>query len=328
MTPAGCDVADAAPLPVLHDDGDWLAVHKPAGLLVHRSPLDAANTDTVQRRLKAQLGAWLLPVHRLDRGTSGVLLLARTPAGVRAAQAPFLDGRVRKHYLGFVRGWPAGPQAVDHPLRPEDSSPDAPAQPAWTAFAPLARLAVDGGADPRHPQSRYALVAAWPRSGRRHQIRRHLKHLAHPLVGDATHGKGGHNRWWADALGRPRLWLHAQALGLPHPDGGWLQLASPLDAPWNADWQALAAWPGWQTPWPDAAWARRPPELPARLAAEARAWAGEGSAGSDPAGAADTADTAEAASADAASAAAADAAPARPASTTATAVRPGGRPPR
>lgn len=259
------DAAEAAPLTLLHDDGDWLAVHKPAGLLVHRSPLDAANTDTVQRRLKAQLGAWLLPVHRLDRGTSGVLLLARTPAAVRAAQAPFLDGRVRKHYLGLVRGWPAGPMAVDHPLRPEDAGPEAPAQPAWTAFAPLARLAVEGGADPRHPQSRYALVAAWPRSGRRHQIRRHLKHLAHPLVGDATHGKGEHNRWWAAALGRPRLWLHAQALGLPHPDGGWLHLASPLDAPWNADWQALAAWPGWQTPWPEAAWGATSPELPAEL---------------------------------------------------------------
>ncbi|MBL0719670.1 pseudouridine synthase [Piscinibacter sp. Jin2] len=265
MNPIGHDGADTAPLTVLHEAGDWLAVHKPAGLLVHRSPLDAANTDTVQRRLKAQLGAWLLPVHRLDRGTSGVLLLARTPAAARAAQAPFLEGRVRKHYLGLVRGWPAGPVAVDHPLRPEDAGPEAPAQPAWTAFAPLARLAVDGGADPRHPQSRYALVAAWPRSGRRHQIRRHLKHLAHPLVGDATHGKGEHNRWWAAALGRPRLWLHAQALGLPHPDGGWLHLASPLHAPWNADWQALAAWPGWQTPWPEAAWGATPPELPAGL---------------------------------------------------------------
>lgn len=235
-----------APLTLLHDDGRLLAVLKPAGLLVHRSPLDAATTDTVQQRLKAQLGAWLLPVHRLDKGTSGVLLLARDRDAARAAGACFQDGRVAKRYLAFVRGWPPAQATVDHALRPDDAPADAPAQPARSHILRRARLAVPGGADPRHAASRYALVEARPETGRRHQIRRHLKHLAHPIVGDSSHGKGEHNRWWAAALPPGRLWLHALALGLPHPDGGWLDLQAPLDAPGQADWQALLAWPGWQ----------------------------------------------------------------------------------
>ena len=74
-----------------------------------------------------------------------------------------------------------------------------------------------------------SLVEAWPSTGRRHQIRRHLKHLSHPILGDATHGKGPVNRWWAQRLGLQRLWLHAAELALPHPiSGDWLTLGSGL----------------------------------------------------------------------------------------------------
>lgn len=100
----------------------------------------------------------------------------------------------------------------------------------------------------RYPQTRVALVEALPITGRRHQIRRHLKHLAHPIIGDATHGKGAHNRWWAERLGVQRLWLHAASLSLPHPqrEGEWLHIASPLSsAALNADWQRLLSEP-WQ----------------------------------------------------------------------------------
>lgn len=254
-------------LRILHDDGVLLAVHKPPGLLVHRSPLDAAEADTVQRRLKAQLGAWLLPVHRLDKGTSG-LLLARTPAAARAAGLAFQTQSVAKRYLAFVRGWPPESVTLDHPLRPEDTPPEAPPLPACSAFARLARLELASSVDGRHPRSRYALVEARPFQGRRHQIRRHLKHLAHPIVGDATHGKGLHNRWWAARLGLGRLWLHALSLGLPHPDGGWLSLHAPLRE--DEGWAPLAAQDGWAEPWPRAeALAAGPagPDLPPGLPA-------------------------------------------------------------
>ncbi|RZU03100.1 pseudouridine synthase [Rivibacter subsaxonicus] len=236
------------PIPVLHDDGSVLSVHKPAGLLVHRSALDAHETDTLMRRLLHQTGHAWHAVHRLDKGTSGVLLLARDAVTARALGAAFAsEGAVRKHYLAFVRGWPPQAVGVDHALRPDDAPKDAPAQEARTLFEALAQMAVGNGLD-RFATSRYGLVRAQPLSGRRHQIRRHLKHLAHPVIGDATHGKGVHNRWWAAELGITRLWLHALELELAHPDGGTLHVVSPIGAAWNADWQRLLAHPAWSQP--------------------------------------------------------------------------------
>lgn len=227
-------------LPVLHDDGVVLAVHKPAGLLVHRTALDAHETRTAMELLRRQFGVRLHAIHRLDKGTSGVLLLARDARAASSLGAAFMAREADKRYRAFVRGWPPAEARVDHALRPDDAAPDAPALEAVTEFTRLECMEIANGVD-RYPMSRYALVEARPLTGRRHQIRRHLKHLAHPVIGDATHGKGPHNRWWAAQLGITRLWLHALELAVAHPDGGTLRVVSPLDAPWNADWQALAA---------------------------------------------------------------------------------------
>lgn len=237
----------ASPLPVLWHEGDCLAIHKPAGWLVHRTGLDAGETRFVVQTLRDQLGAPVHPVHRLDKGTSGVLLMALTPDAARRLSGCFERREVIKRYVALVRGWPASEARVDHALRPDDAPPDAPPQQAQTDFRLLARCSLDVPVD-RYPQTRVALVEAMPHTGRRHQIRRHLKHLAHPIIGDATHGKGAHNRWWAEHLGMQRLWLHAASLSLPHPhrDGEALHIASPLSAgELNADWQRLLREP-WQ----------------------------------------------------------------------------------
>ena len=129
--------------------------------------------------------------------------------------------------------------------------PDTPAQPAQTHFCSLARLELPESSDPRFAHTRASLVHAVPLTGRRHQIRRHLKHLAHPIIGDATHGKGPLNRWWATRLGQQRLWLHAWQLALPHPiTGEWLELDSGLLQRRTAttdidDWHRLLT----QLPW-------------------------------------------------------------------------------
>lgn len=198
---------------LLHDDAELLAVDKPAGLLVHRTALDAHEQRTALDLLRARLGVPLWPVHRLDKGTSGVLLFARSADAARAVGAEFEAGRVAKHYLALVRGWPADEGTVDHPLardpeRPSAGQPHGAASTGWGVRGRLEWPFPDG----RHPTSRYALVDAWPRTGRRHQIRRHFKHIAHPLVGDSTHGKGAHNRAVAAWLGSTRLWLHALRL--------------------------------------------------------------------------------------------------------------------
>lgn len=216
-------VTDAAPgLPVIHADSRLLAVHKPAGLLVHRTGLDAQADDDVVTRLRAALGAPVWPVHRLDKGTSGVLLLALDAATARHLGDVFTTGALHKRYLALVRGWPPDAGEIDAPLArdPELPSTGQPLLPACTRWQVLQRLVLPVPTHPQHADTRLALVAVQPLSGRRHQIRRHFKALAHPLVGDATHGKGPLNRSIAAHLGLARLWLHAEELQLTHPATG------------------------------------------------------------------------------------------------------------
>lgn len=246
----------APPLTVLWQDEHLVVVYKPAGWLVHRTGLDAHETRFVLQALRDQLGRHVWPVHRLDKGTCGVLVLALHAEAARALAQSFAQHQVHKRYLALVRGWlPAGPIEVDHALKPDDAPEDAPVQEAHTRLRCLAQLAWPEAYEARHPQTRLSLVEALPTTGRRHQIRRHLKHVAHPIIGDATHGKGPLNRWWAERLGGQRLWLHAQALALPHPvSGQWMQWQTDGEALAAAglaearQWQALCALAQWQAP--------------------------------------------------------------------------------
>lgn len=214
-------IPPARVLSILWRDERLIAVYKPAGWLVHRTGLDAGETRIVLQALRSQLGGQhVWPVHRLDKGTCGVLLLALDAEMARSMGQLFADGRVQKRYLARVRGWLNGPVEVNHALRPDDAGPEAPVQPSVSRFGLLARWEVDGAADGSFATSRCTLVWGEPLTGRRHQLRRHLKHLAHPILGDATHGKGAVNRWWASQWGVQRLWLHAQSLSFDHPSGG------------------------------------------------------------------------------------------------------------
>ena len=208
-------------LRLLHADDALVAIDKPAGLLVHRSALDAHETRTAADLLRAQLGAPVWMLHRLDKATSGVLAFARSAAVASALGEAFESGRVRKRYLALVRGWPPAEGEIDYALARDPELPSAgparlPAVTRWRRLACFEWPFADG----RHATSRYALVEIEPLSGRRHQIRRHFKHIAHPLVGDTTHGKSAHNRAVAAWLGTSRLWLHASRLELPGIDGG------------------------------------------------------------------------------------------------------------
>jgi tRNA pseudouridine65 synthase len=207
-------------LRLLHVDDTIVVIDKPAGLLVHPSPLDAHETRSAVELLREQLGVpvWLL--HRLDKATSGALAFALAADVASALGKAFESGAVRKRYLALVRGWPPEQGEIDYPLArdPERPSAGQPRLPAVTRWRRLARFEWPF-ADGRHDTSRYALVEVEPLSGRRHQIRRHFKHIAHPLVGDTTHGKGAHNRAVAAWLGTSRLWLHASRLELPAGNG-------------------------------------------------------------------------------------------------------------
>lgn len=223
LTPGRSTLPALGPAPtLLHQDARLWVVDKPPGLLVHRTALDAHESDCLVSRWTALTGERPLAVHRLDKGTSGVIVLARDAAAAASLGQAFEQGRVHKTYLALVRGWPADSGRIDHALArdPEQASAGQPRREALTEWRCLDRFEWPFSVDGRHPGSRYALVEARPLTGRRHQIRRHFKHIGHPLLGDSTHGKGPHNRAVAAWLGVQRLWLHALAVELPHPDDG------------------------------------------------------------------------------------------------------------
>ncbi len=213
------------PLQVLYCD-EWLGVvSKPAGLMVHDSALARGETDFAADRLREQFGKPIFLIHRLDRATSGCLLLAFDRETASALGKAVMAGGIEKDYLAVCRGWPVAPQfTVDHPL---DGGPGKPLKkPAQTAFHVLATCELELPSA-GFATSRYALLRASPITGRFRQIRRHLKHLSHHLIGDTSHGDGRHNRQFR-MLGIHRMLLHAQRLGFVHPRSG-VKLS--IDAP-------------------------------------------------------------------------------------------------
>lgn len=214
------------PLAVLYSD-DWLAVvAKPAGLMVHDSALARGETDFAADRLREQFRRPVFLVHRLDRATSGCLLLAFDRDTASALGRVLMSGAIEKDYLAVCRGWPEQEFIVDHPL---DGGPGKPLKkPALTRFQRLATVELDLPST-GFATSRYALLRAQPQSGRFRQIRRHLKHVSHHLIGDSSHGDGRHNRTFR-ALGIPRMLLHAQRLAFLHPHNSASVEVTSLDA--------------------------------------------------------------------------------------------------
>ncbi len=196
------EIPSSSDLSVIHRDQWLLAVAKPSGMAVHRGW--AREKDTAARRIRDQLGQRVHAVHRLDRGTSGVLLFALDPEVAADVGRAFQAGHVQKRYLALVRGVPPDSGTVDHPI-PRVAGGDR--VPAITEFRRVARS----------PTERCSLVEARPRTGRLHQVRRHLKHISHPLVGDVRYGRGDINRHYRAQYGLHRLALHAWSLELTHP---------------------------------------------------------------------------------------------------------------
>lgn len=190
-------------LSILYRDEFFVAVHKPAGALVHRGW--GRDARPLLQILRDQLGQWVYPVHRLDRATSGVLLFSLSSEFTRELQAQFDSGSVGKFYLALCRGRDASLTRVDHPLSREKGGEKRP------AVTELRFLGAEG---------RYGLFEARPLTGRVHQIRRHLKHVSHPLIGDVRYGKGDHNRHFREKYGFRRLALHCHKLELSHPRTG------------------------------------------------------------------------------------------------------------
>jgi tRNA pseudouridine65 synthase len=199
-------------VPLLHRDDRLVVVNKPSGVAVHRGM--SRERIVVLQLVRNLLGRHVYPVHRLDRATSGALLLALDPGTARLLQEQWESGGVEKRYLALVRGIPPEEGVIDSPV---PRSPGGPRVPAVTEFRRLAIF------------ERYALMEARPLTGRLHQIRRHFKHISHPLIGDVRYGKGEHNRLFRDRFGLHRLALHAMSLEFDHPaTGDRLRIVAPM----------------------------------------------------------------------------------------------------
>lgn len=244
--------AESPVMHVLYLDPHLVVVNKPAGLLVHRSAIDRHETRYALQEVRDRIGRRVYPVHRLDKPTSGALLFALSPDVARAMTEQFAAGAVRKRYLAVVRGHVADTGVIDHPLAEElDAMTDARAsgnkgpQQAVTEYRCLARAELPHAAG-RYETSRFSLVQAFPRTGRKHQIRRHMKHISHPIVGDTTHGDGRQNALFRTHLQCRRLLLAATGMTFAHPvSGERIDLSAPLDAEFAAVIERLG-WGGAQ----------------------------------------------------------------------------------
>ncbi len=186
----------------LYRDAALVVVDKPAGLVCHRTEL-APDRDVVMTRVRDAIGAYVYPVHRLDRGTSGVLVFALSPAMAAALRVAFDEGRVHKTYVGLARGLVPARVTVDYAIPKAEGSK--------VRVAAVTELERAGAGE------HCSLVVARPLTGRYHQIRRHLAHLRHPLALDSNYGTGWFNRDLRARVGLERLALHAAEITLPHP---------------------------------------------------------------------------------------------------------------
>ncbi|WP_179108104.1 tRNA pseudouridine(65) synthase TruC [Rodentibacter pneumotropicus] len=235
-------------LEILYQDKWLVAVNKPAGMLVHRSWLDPHETQFVMQRLRDQIGQHVFPIHRLDRPTSGVLLFALSSEIANLMCQQFEQKKVKKFYLAVLRGYLEGANRIDYPLKiqldkiaDKFAKEDNIAQEAVTDYECLKIIEMPYPAG-RYKTSRYSLVRLIPHTGRKHQLRRHCKHIFHPILGDTQYGDLHQNRALTENTGCKRLLLHAETLCFIHPIS---QATITIHAPLDEQWQDLMTKFGW-----------------------------------------------------------------------------------
>lgn len=236
-------------LDIVYRDEYLIAVNKPAGMLVHRSWLDKHETQFVMQTLRDQIGQHVFPLHRLDRPTSGVLFFALSSEVASQVMPLFASREMKKTYHAVVRGWITEGATLDYALKEEldriadkNATKEPEAKEAITEYRPLAQIEVPYSTG-RFPTSRYCLMEMKPHTGRKHQLRRHMHHLSHPIIGDTSHGDGRHNRLFREHYDCHRLMLHASELAFIHPITNENVI---IKAGFDAVWLKLIEEFGWQ----------------------------------------------------------------------------------
>lgn len=243
---------ERSPLEVLHLDEHLVVVNKPSGLLVHRSEIDRRETEFLMQWLRDQLQQRVYPVHRLDKPTSGAMVLALDSQTARLLSERFANHQITKQYIAVVRGFVKEAMRIDHALKEEldkiadaKARKDKPPQDAVTNLTPLAQVELPHAVG-KYATARYSLVSMTPETGRKHQLRRHMAHVRHPILVDSNHGDNKHNRFFREHLCVNRLMLHAQTLQFTHPHTQQLiSCKASFDETWRRvlnmlDWSAFS----------------------------------------------------------------------------------------
>jgi tRNA pseudouridine65 synthase len=210
-------MSDFAPFPILFEDEFFIAINKPSGILVHSTGLSEDKVFVLQLLQEQLGGAKVFTTHRIDRGSSGVLVFAKSSEAARHLGEQFMGKTIEKKYLAMVRGWLDEPATIDYALTDKDSKKKIPLD-AITHYKPIGKSEINEPIGLRYPTARFSLVEAYPETGRRHQIRKHLAHIHHPIIGDVRHGDVKQNKYFRDVFNMRRMMLHAASISFEHPE--------------------------------------------------------------------------------------------------------------
>jgi tRNA pseudouridine65 synthase len=210
-------------LEILYQDEYLVAINKPSGLLVHKSMIDRHEIYYAMKMLRDQIGAWVYPVHRLDKPTSGVLLFALDSETARLLSEQFKAHTIQKTYIAVVRGYAPSSGVIEHALKEKldkisdkNANKDKEAQDAITKYKCLDTVEINASVG-KYAKTRYSLVELKPQTGRKHQLRRHMKHINHHILGDTKYGRGEHNKFVREKYAMNRMLLHSTSLEILHP---------------------------------------------------------------------------------------------------------------
>ena len=210
-------------LEILYQDEHLVVINKPSGLLVHKSPIDKRETVFALQLVRDQIGAYVYPVHRLDKPTSGVLIFALSSEVARLLSESFRENSIQKEYMAVVRGYTKEEVLIDYDLKvildkkaDKERNKNKEPQEAQTYYERLGTVELPYAVS-RYPMARYSLLKLSPKTGRKHQLRRHMKHILHPIVGDTKYGRNEHNNLFREKFDCHRLLLHASRISFVHP---------------------------------------------------------------------------------------------------------------
>lgn len=211
------------PIDIIYQDDHLVAINKPSGLIVHRSYVARGEKIFALQLVRDAINQYVFPVHRLDRPTSGVLLFALSSEIARKMTERFTNRQVEKSYLAIVRGFTEDNGKIDYALkemadRKADHAidPNKPPQEAHTEYEKIAQIELPYAVG-RYETARYSLIRVCPKTGRNHQVRRHLAYISHPVIGDSRHGDRQHNRFYQKQFNISRLLLVCSQIRFRHP---------------------------------------------------------------------------------------------------------------